>query len=108
MDAIRWYGGLDSCDSFGTSSPPELYHRHESVIVNEPGGITSDITERVGFKLLRDDPNSLLVFYFHGAAGTLGSGWRHPRYRVMHAGAPDQIHTIAIDYRGFGASTGVL
>jgi len=25
----------------------------------------------------------------------------------MHAGAPDRIHTITIDYRGFGASNGV-
>lgn len=25
----------------------------------------------------------------------------------MSAGAPDRIHTVAIDYRGFGASTGV-
>ena len=25
----------------------------------------------------------------------------------MSAGAPDRIHTIAMDYRGFGSSTGV-
>ncbi|KAI1141985.1 alpha/beta-hydrolase [Hypoxylon sp. FL0543] len=80
---------------------------HEQDLLEEPSGLAPDITDRLGFKLLRDDPSSLLVLYFHGAAGTLGSGWRPPSYRAMSAGAPDRIHTVAIDYRGFGASTGI-
>ncbi|KAI0841330.1 alpha/beta-hydrolase [Hypoxylon sp. FL0890] len=87
--------------------PLELYKKHEQDLLEESSGLTSDITDRLGFKLLRDDPSSLLVLYFHGAAGTLGSGWRPPSYRAMSAGAPDRIHTVAIDYRGFGASTGI-
>ena len=86
--------------------PLELYRRHESELVKEPDGVMTDITQRFGFKLLRDDPDSLLVLYFHGAAGTVGSGWRPPSYRAMHAGEPGRIHTVAVDYRGFGASTG--
>jgi abhydrolase domain-containing protein 12 len=86
--------------------PLELYRRHEDQLVNEPEGIAVDITDRFSFKLLRDDPDSLLVLYLHGAAGTLGSGWRPPSYRAVYAGAPDKIHTIAIDYRGFGLSSG--
>jgi abhydrolase domain-containing protein 12 len=58
------------------------------------------------WKLLHDDPESLLVIYLHGGAVTLGSGWRPPSYRAMHARAPERIHTVAIDYRGFGTSTG--
>ncbi|KAK4149489.1 hypothetical protein C8A00DRAFT_46910 [Chaetomidium leptoderma] len=86
--------------------PLGLYHQHEEELVKDTEGIAIDITERVGFKLLRDDPKSLLVLFLHGAAGTLGSGWRPPSYRAMYAGAPDKIHTVAIDYRGFGSSTG--
>lgn len=86
--------------------PLELYRRHEGELVQEPEGIAVDIKSRVGFRLLRDNPHALLVLYLHGAAGTLGSGWRPPSYRAMYAGAPDRIHTVAIDYRGFGSSSG--
>ncbi|KAK3326032.1 Alpha/Beta hydrolase protein [Apodospora peruviana] len=87
--------------------PLDLYRRHEQRLVQEPDGMALDIKTRLGFQLLRDDPDALLVLYLHGAAGTLGSGFRPPSYRAMYAGAPTRIHTVAIDYRGFGASTGV-
>lgn len=87
--------------------PLGLYQKHEQALVAEPaGGFVDDVTTSLSFKLLRDDPEALLVLYFHGAAGTLGSGFRPPSYRAMYAGASDKIHTVAIDYRGFGASTG--
>ena len=86
--------------------PLGIYQEHEDALTREPAGIAHDITERLCFKLLRDDPDSLLVIYLHGAAGTLGSGWRPPSYRAMSAAFPDRIHTIAIDYRGFGSSSG--
>lgn len=86
--------------------PLGLYHEHESRLAAQPLGLVSDITRTAGFELLRDDPETLLVLYFHGAAGTLGSGWRPPSYRAMSAGSPRRVHTIAIDYRGFGSSTG--
>jgi abhydrolase domain-containing protein 12 len=86
--------------------PLGLYQQHESQLRQEPTGIVTDITERLSCQLLRDDPDSLLVLYFHGAAGTLASGWRPPSYRAMSAGSSRRIHTISIDYRGFGSSTG--
>lgn len=86
--------------------PPSLYRRHEKELLAEPSGLVPDVSARLGFKLLRDDPESLLVIYLHGAAGTLGSGHRPPSYRAISAGAPDRIHIVAIDYRGFGTSTG--
>ncbi|MCJ1274704.1 hypothetical protein MMC21_002502 [Puttea exsequens] len=86
--------------------PLELYRRHEEQLVEEKSGFVADITTRLGFQILRDDPESLLVLYFHGAAGTLGSGWRPPSYRALYAGASYRIHIVAIDYRGFGSSTG--
>ncbi|PTB64493.1 alpha/beta-hydrolase [Trichoderma citrinoviride] len=86
--------------------PLDLYRNHEKELIDEPAGLALDITSRLSFKLLREDLDSLLVLYLHGAAGTLGSGWRPPSYRAMSALNPDKIHTVAIDYRGFGTSTG--
>lgn len=54
--------------------PLGLYQQHEEMLVQEPAGLARDITERLSFKMLRDDPESLLVLYFHGAGGTLASG----------------------------------
>ncbi|KAH7166486.1 Alpha/Beta hydrolase protein [Dactylonectria macrodidyma] len=86
--------------------PIGLYQKHEQQLLTEPSGLVPNVSQSLGFKLLRDDPDALLVLYFHGAAGTLGSGWRPPSYRAMHAASPDNIHTVAIEYRGFGSSTG--
>ncbi|KAI1759774.1 hypothetical protein GGR53DRAFT_470992 [Hypoxylon sp. FL1150] len=68
--------------------PLQLYSQHEKELLEEPSRLAPFITYRLGFKLLQDDPSSLLVLYFHGAADTLGSGWRPPSYRAMSAGAP--------------------
>ena len=86
--------------------PLEVYRRNEQQLIKEPSGLSDDVKTRLSFKLLREDPDALLVLYLHGAAGTLGSGWRPPSYRALYAAAPDRIHTVAIDYRGFGTSTG--
>ena len=86
--------------------PLELYRRNEEQLLSEPSGLVSDLMSRQSFKLLRDDPEARLVLYFHGAAGTLGSGYRPASYRAISAGAPDKIHILAIDYRSFGRSTG--
>ncbi|KAF2791676.1 alpha/beta-hydrolase [Melanomma pulvis-pyrius CBS 109.77] len=85
--------------------PLETYREHQKDLRNEPTGLCSDITKSLSFKLLKDDPSAQLVIYLHGAAGTLGSGWRPQSYRAISAAAPN-IHILAIDYRGFGTSTG--
>lgn len=56
----------------------DLCRRNERQLLAEPSGFVDDTTHRLSFKLLRDDPEALLVLYCHGAAGTLGSGWRCP------------------------------
>lgn len=86
--------------------PTGLYRQHEQVLIAEPSGLVPDVSERLGFKLLRDDPESLLVLCLHGAAGTLASGLRPSSYRAISAASPKRIHIVAIDYRGFGTSTG--
>ncbi|KAM5349890.1 hypothetical protein ACJ41O_006395 [Fusarium nematophilum] len=76
--------------------PLGLYRRHREALSREV----------VGLQLLRDDPGSLVVLAFHGAAGTLATGFRPQAYRAMSALGPDKIHVVAVDYRGFGSSTG--
>ncbi|CZS98809.1 uncharacterized protein RAG0_07365 [Rhynchosporium agropyri] len=86
--------------------PLGLYRKHEAALVAEPFGFALDITSRLSFRLLRDDPEARLVIHFHGAGGTVGSGYRTPNYRALSAGQPDKIHVLTFDYRGFGRSTG--
>ncbi|KAE9378785.1 alpha/beta-hydrolase [Stipitochalara longipes BDJ] len=86
--------------------PVELYRKHEIALLEEPVGFVSDVTSRSAFKLLRDDPKARLILHFHGAAGTVGSGYRVPNYRALSAGQPGKIHVLTFDYRGYGKSTG--
>ncbi|KFY92461.1 hypothetical protein V500_04183 [Pseudogymnoascus sp. VKM F-4518 (FW-2643)] len=86
--------------------PVELYRKHELLLVGEPTSFVSDITSRLAFQLLRDDPDARLILHMHGAGGTVGSGYRVPNYRALSAGQPERIHVLAFDYRGFGRSTG--
>jgi pimeloyl-ACP methyl ester carboxylesterase len=39
-------------------------------------------------------------------AGTVAQGWRTDSYRALSDGSTSNIHILAIDYRGFGYSTG--
>lgn len=86
--------------------PIELYREHEVDLLAESTGFVSDIQSRLAFKLLQEDPESRLVIHFHGAAGTVGSGYRTPNYRALSAGQPRKIHVLTFDYRGFGRSSG--
>ncbi|RAH54358.1 abhydrolase domain-containing protein [Aspergillus piperis CBS 112811] len=86
--------------------PVELYRQHEQSLVAEPAVLVSDITSRLSFQLLRDDPDARLILHMHGAGGTVGSGYRVPNYRALSAGQPEKIHVLTFDYRGFGRSTG--
>ena len=86
--------------------PVELYRKHEPALVAEPSGFVLDITSRLAFELLRNDPDARLILHLHGAAGTVGSGYRAPNYRALSAGQPEKIHVLTFDYRGFGRSRG--
>ena len=125
---MTWFKDLDVPESFGflrgqttpffiksTSGrmlyawhvlPLGLYYQHESTLLAEPSGYSSDITSRFAFKLLGDDPEARLIIHMHGAAGTVGSGYRVPNYRALSAGNPNKVHVLTFDYRGFGRSPG--
>ena len=84
----------------------ELYRKNELSLVAEDVGFVSNVTSRRAFRLLRDDPEARLIIHMHGAAGTVGSGYREPNYHALSAGQPGKIHVLTFDYRGFGRSTG--
>jgi abhydrolase domain-containing protein 12 len=86
--------------------PLGTYRRNEGRLLAQPSGLTQDIKSTLNFKLLRNDPDARLVIYLHGAAGTVASGWRPDSYRALYSGAPDKIHVLTFDYRGYGLSTG--
>lgn len=86
--------------------PLQLYLQHERELRNSPTGVVDEIMKTLSFRLLQEDPEAQLVLYFHGAAGTLGSGYRPLSYHAISAGSVKPLHIIAIDYRGFGMSEG--
>ena len=90
--------------------PLDIYVRHETALTAElhQSGNVPDITKTPSFDLLRDDSSARVVLYFHGAAGTLASGYRMPSYRAIAAlSTPSNpIHILAVDFRGFGSSSG--
>jgi abhydrolase domain-containing protein 12 len=85
--------------------PLDTYQKYQAELIAQPVGLVDDIEQTLSFQLLKDDPAAHLVIYFHGAAGTLGSGWRPQSYRALSASTP-KLHVLAIDYRGYGSSTG--
>ena len=87
--------------------PFGLHRRHAPALMQQPVGISLDVTETLSFDLLRNDPEALLAIHFHGAGGNMGSGYRIPNYRALAAGSPDKVHVLTFDYRGFGKTPGV-
>jgi len=86
--------------------PLGLYAKHEAEILQQAPGCAEDVTKTTAFQLLRDDPDSKLIINFHGNAGNVAQGWRTDSYRSITDGSTSNIHILAIDYRGYGLSTG--
>jgi abhydrolase domain-containing protein 12 len=86
--------------------PLTLYRHHEKELQDQPSGFVHDLSSRLSFKLLRGDPNAHVVIYLHGTAGCLASGYRPDAYRALYSTAPDKIHVVTVDYRGYGLSSG--
>ncbi|KAL6716734.1 hypothetical protein ACLMJK_006302 [Lecanora helva] len=125
---MTWFKNLNSPESFGFLRgqatpfsirldtgeelyawhilPIGVYYQHETTLVAEPSGFALDITSRSAFTLLRNDPDARLIIHMHGAAGTVGSGYRVPNYRALSAADPQKIHVLTFDYRGFGRTPG--
>ncbi|KAI4119751.1 MAG: hypothetical protein LQ345_000425 [Seirophora villosa] len=85
--------------------PIAKYTANEESLLNDSAD-SAHFTDTAAFSLLSEDPSSRLVINFHGNAGTVAQGWRTDTYRALSSGAADKVHVLAIDYRGFGYSTG--
>ncbi|KAJ5543234.1 hypothetical protein N7535_005664 [Penicillium sp. DV-2018c] len=89
--------------------PLHLCLEHEQELLENPtSGPAEDYTKTVAHKLLANDPNARVVVSFHGNAAHLGSAQRPATYNTMLSlSTPSNpVHVFAIDYRGFGVSTG--
>lgn len=87
-------------------APLGVYARHLRDFTQEQSGV-EDVTTKLAFRLLRDDPEARLLIYFHGNAATLGQQRRTEEYRSYSSGACEKVFVLAFDYRGFGKSRGV-
>lgn len=87
--------------------PLGLYHRHQDNLRCHTSDLTRNISSQFALQLLRDDPEARLVIYLHGTAGTLASGHRPDCYRNLYSVAPEKVHVLTADYRGYGYSTGI-
>ena len=87
-------------------TPLQVYARHESIILQDSAKLHEDIRDRVAFSLLADDPESRVIIYFHGNAGTVGQTSHTDAYRMISSGTSKPVYVLAFDYQGFGSSTG--
>jgi abhydrolase domain-containing protein 12 len=85
--------------------PLGAYRRNLQSLIEARSQATT-FTNTLNFRLLRDDPEARLVIYMHGTSRTLASGWRPDSYRALYSAAPDKIHILTFDYRGYGLSNG--
>ncbi|RYP57153.1 hypothetical protein DL769_009654 [Monosporascus sp. CRB-8-3] len=84
--------------------PLRTYMKHESRLQSQKGGFCADVTSAESFKILKDDPEARLIIYFHGNAGHIAQAVRTDAYHTLTD--TSDYHLLAIDYRGFGKSTG--
>ncbi|KAK6949086.1 hypothetical protein Daesc_009159 [Daldinia eschscholtzii] len=78
--------------------PLPTYLKHEDKLQTQQPGYSNDITKTESFKLLKDDPEARLN------VGHVAQGFRPDSYHMLTDSS--QYHVLAIDYRGFGKSTG--
>lgn len=84
--------------------PLPLYLQNEATVATQTPGLAKDFTATESFRLLKEDPEARLVLTFHGNAGHIAQSHRPKCYHALTD--TSSYHVIAVDYRGFGHSTG--
>ncbi|CAK7221202.1 hypothetical protein SCUCBS95973_004414 [Sporothrix curviconia] len=84
--------------------PLPVYRQHEEALQVQQTGHCADVTASESFRILKEDPTAKLIVYLHGNAGHLPSVVRAPSFHMYTA--TSNYHVLAIDYRGFGTSSG--
>lgn len=107
--------------------PLAVYTDHESALSQASAVPLDKYTSSNAFRLLKEDPEARLILsckcelhspyeaafplnsisspVVHGNAGHVAQNARAPQYRMLSDSHPNW-HVIALDYRGFGHSTG--
>ena len=87
--------------------PQRSYFLHRQTLVQEPSGLAPNTTFIPrSLHILRHEPCATVVIHLHGASGTIASGLRPHAYRALAATDSARVHVLALDYRGFGLSSG--
>ncbi|KAF3941152.1 hypothetical protein ABW19_dt0202400 [Dactylella cylindrospora] len=86
--------------------PHGVYAKNRDELLQRDVGLVDDITETLGFKLLKEDPEARLLIFFHGNAGNVAQGYRTEAFRTWAGVDSNRLHILTFDYRGFGRSTG--
>lgn len=88
--------------------PLRLYEENHGALLSQTPhtGPVDNVEDTLNFKLLAGNPDARLVLYFHGTSGTVASGFRPASYRALYGSDPLNTHILALDYRGYGGSTG--
>ncbi|KAF1835365.1 alpha/beta-hydrolase [Decorospora gaudefroyi] len=86
--------------------PIGLYQQNAKRLVTQDRNRGRDISKGLNFRLLKEDPEARLVIHTHGSSGALSAYCRTECYRSLSSTAPNKIHVLAFDYRGFGLSSG--
>lgn len=85
--------------------PLPLYLQHEAAVSTQKLGLCNNFTQTESFRLLASDPEARLIISFHGNAGHIAQNERPNSYHALTD--TSSYHVLAVDYRGFGHSTGV-
>ncbi|KAF6823245.1 abhydrolase domain-containing protein [Colletotrichum musicola] len=90
--------------------PLPAYLKEEERFSSQKSGFCGEITETESFRALRDDPDARVVLSCEYSlapqnAGDIAQNHRPDSYHVITD--TSSYHVLAIDYRGFGHSTGV-
>lgn len=109
--------------------PIAVYSQHEESLSEAPRISRDKYTSSEAFRLLKEDPDARLILsckwpksrytiysalrltkryhrlQVHGNAGHVAQNTRAEQYRLL-SGASPHTHIIALDYRGYGHSTG--
>ncbi|KAF2840479.1 alpha/beta-hydrolase [Patellaria atrata CBS 101060] len=88
-----------SLDTYGQNEQEILESKSSPIDEDEE---FSSIASNLRF--LSDDPRARLVIDLHGNAGHVAQGWRTASYLSLTA--LPKTHVLALDYRGYGHSTG--
>ncbi|KJZ78156.1 hypothetical protein HIM_02194 [Hirsutella minnesotensis 3608] len=86
-------------------TPLPLYLKNEARLTRQPQGLSSNFAETESFQLMKEDPETKIILYFHGNAGHIAQAFRPYTYHALTD--TSSYHLVAIDYRGFGLSTGI-